>query len=189
MPQELFNHATLGALLLYWEEKRGDRRMPARQDIDPIEMGKRLLPHLMLCEVSEHGNLIRFRLVGTALVKRLGFDPTGQLLSELPRSDYADFLSSLLRRTYTEAAPVYGESLFRWGAKGRLDARHLLLPLSAAEGAPAIVLIGAAYSSSEVFPPQICVLNETVLHHPGKRTVLTPGRFVAHEAGKSANIA
>ena len=71
MPSELFDHATLSALLRYWEDKRAGRRMPARSDIDPIEMGKRLLPHLMLCEISEHGNAIRIRLVGTSLVKRL----------------------------------------------------------------------------------------------------------------------
>lgn len=189
MPQELFNHATLGALLLYWEEKRGARRMPARQDIDPIEMNKRLLPHLMLCEVSEHGNLIRFRLVGTSLVKRLGFDPTGQFFSDLPKGDYMDFLGALLRRAYSEAAPVYGESVFRWGVKGRLDARHLLLPLSAGGAEPALVLIGTAYNSDEVFPPQIRALNGTARHHIGKRTVLTPGMFADLAARKSANIA
>ena len=69
MPQALFGHATLGAVLRYWEKKRGKRRMPARRDIDPIEMDRRVLPQLMLCEVSAHGNLVRFRLVGTSLAK------------------------------------------------------------------------------------------------------------------------
>jgi hypothetical protein len=96
MPQALFNHVTLGALFNYWEKKRGTRRMPARRDIDPIEMDRRVLPHLMLCELSAHGNLIRFRLVGTSLAKRLGFDPTGQCLADLPAADYFDFLGVLV---------------------------------------------------------------------------------------------
>jgi len=172
MAREVVDHATLGALLAYWQEKRGKRRMPARQDIDPVEMDKRLLPHLMLCELSEHGGAVRFRLVGTSLAKRLGFDPTGQRLLDLPQSGYFDFLGKLLRRTYVEAAPIYGESAFRWGAKGQLEARHILLPLQAGGAEPTIILVGTAYSSDEVFPPQIRALNEIARHLPGKCEVV-----------------
>ncbi len=168
MSRALFDHATLRGLLLYWQEKRGSRRMPARCDIDPIEMDKQLLPHLMLCELGERGNVMRLRLVGTSLAKRLGFDPTGQLLSDLPQNDYFDFLGALLRRLHAEAAPIYGESVFSWSARGRLDARHLLLPLSNGGADPAIALMGAVYSSDEVFPPQIRALNGMARHHPGK---------------------
>lgn len=186
MPQELFDHATLGALFRYWERKRGARKMPARHDIDPIEMDRRLLPHLMLCEMSEHGNLVRFRLVGTSLAKRLGFDPTGQRLSDLPKADYFDFLGSLLRRAYAEAAPVYGVSVFHWGAKGQLDARHLLLPLGAGGVEPTMVLIGTAYSSDDVFPPQIRVLNGMARHRVGLREVVTSAPLAERQP---ANIA
>lgn len=173
MPQELFDHATLGALFRYWERKRGTRKTPARNDIDPIEMDRRLLPNLMLCEVLEHGAGMRFRLVGTALVKRLGFDPTGQRLSDLPRAGYFDFLGSLARRAYAEVAPIYGESAFYWASKGRLDAFHLFLPLSAGGIAPSILLVGAAYSSDDVFPPQIRTLNGIAQHCIGRREVVT----------------
>ena len=186
MPQQLFDHATLGALYRYWERKRGSRAMPARHDIDPVEMDRRLLPHLMLCEVTARGEVVRFRLVGTSLAKRLGFDPTGQLLSDLPKAPYFEFVGSLVRRVYAEATPLYGESAFYWASKSRLDACHLLLPLSAGGAAPAIVLIGTAYSSDEVFPPQICVLNGIAQHCVGKREVVTSP---PPDDRKSANIA
>lgn len=186
MPQELFEHAMLGALFRYWEKKRAGRKMPARRDIDPIEMDRRLLPHLMLCAIAEHGNQIRFRLVGTSLAKRLGFDPTGQLFTDLPKAEYFDFLAGLIRRVCVEAAPFYGESQFLWGAKGRLDARHVLLPLSAGGVEPAIVLIGAGYSSDDVFPPQIRTLNGMARHYIGKRALVTASPA---EKSKSANIA
>ncbi len=189
MLQEVLDHATLGALFRYWEEKRGARRMPARRDIDPIEMDRRLLSHLMLCELSERGSRIRFRLVGTSLVKRLGFDPTGQLLADLPEGKYFDFLGKLLLRTYAEAAPVYGESVFRWGAKGRLDARHVLLPLRASSAASALVLVGAVYSSDVVFPPQIVTLGATARHSIVKRQVLKPSAPEAPRRLKSADVA
>lgn len=162
------DHPTLAALLAYWQAKRGARSMPSRQDIDPVEMDKRILPHLMLCELADHGNVIRFRLVGTSLARRLGFDPTGQVLAELGTADYFDFLSRVLRRTYVEAVPIYGESTFLWGAKGRLEARHLALPLAAGgETTPSMLLIGTAYSSDDVFPPQIRMLNISARHKPG----------------------
>ncbi len=186
MSQELYDHATFGALFRYWEKKRGARRIPARHDIDPIEMDRRLLPHLMLCELSGRGNVVRFRLVGTALAKRLGFDPTGQLLSDLPRADYFDFFGSLVRQACAEAAPIYGESVFYWAARGRLDAGHLFLPLSTGRAEPTIVLIGATYKSDDVFPPQICALNGMAQHCVTKREVVTP---LPLDERKSANIA
>lgn len=190
MSQALFSHATLGGLFNYWDTKRGNRRMPARQDIDPIEMDRRVLPHLMLCELSDHGNLIRFRLVGTSLAKRLGFDPTGQCLSDLPAADYFTFLGALMRRCYADAVPLYGESGFHWGTKSRLDARHLLLPLSAGGLEPRIVLVATAYSSDDVFPPQIRVLNDIAKHRIGTRQMITPEMVAQNSAPtRPANIA
>jgi hypothetical protein len=191
MPAEVFNHATLSALFRYWDRKRADRAMPARRDIDPIEMGPKLLPHLMLCELSDHAARIRFRLVGTFLVKRLGYDPTGHWLSEMPKSDYLDFLAKALRQTYVEAAPLYASSSFRWGAKSRLDAHHVLLPLTAGNGdEPTIALVGTNYVSEEVFPPQIRALDSMAQHHAGKREILETALSAAdHRAVKSAIVA
>jgi hypothetical protein len=188
MLQEVVTHATLGALFRYWDKKRGARRMPARRDIDPIEMDRRFLPHLMLCEVAEDGDRIRFRLVGTALVKRLGIDPTGRFLADLPPGKHFEFLAKLLRRVHAQAVPIYGESVFRWGLKGRLEARQLLLPLSASSAAT-IVLVGTAYSSSDVFPPPILELNLVAKHAIVKcQGVKTPAPEPRRKAG-SANVA
>lgn len=190
MPAEVFNHVTLSALFRYWDKKRADRAMPARRDIDPIEMGPKLLPHLMLCELSDHADRIRFRLVGTFLVKRLGYDPTGHWLSELPKSDYLDSLAKALRQTYAEASPLYAASSFRWGAKSRLDAHHVFLPLTSGSGTePAIVLVGTTYVSEEVFPPQIRTLDTMAQHHVGKREILATTLAQARRDVKSAIVA
>jgi len=169
MQAEALDHATLSALFRYWDKKRNGRAMPARRDIDPIEMGPKLLPHLMLCELAEQGSRIRFRLVGTLLVKRLGYDPTGKWLSDLPKSDYLDFLGRMVRQSYAKAAPIFAASTFRWGANGRLDAQHLLLPLTTDGGEPGIVMVGTAYASDEVFPPQIRELDARAHHSVVKR--------------------
>lgn len=189
MPAEVLDHATLGALFRYWDRKRNGRAMPARRDIDPIEMGPKLLPHLMLCELGEHGDRIRFRLVGTLLVKRLGYDPTGQCLTDLPKSDYLDFLAKVLRQAYAQAAPIFAVSSFRWGVKGRLEARHLLLPLTTGDREPSMVLVGTAYVSDEVFPPQIKALDTLGQHSAGKSEVLTSPPATSWRETKAAHVA
>lgn len=188
MPAEVLNHATLSALFRYWNTKRDGRAMPARRDIDPIEMGPKLLPHLMLCELAERGNRIRFRLVGTFLVKRLGFDPTARWLADLPQSDYLEFLARMLRQTHSEAAPLYAGSNFRWGANGRLEAHHLLLPLTTGGSEPNMVLVGTAYASDELYPPQIRALDTLAHHSAGKREILALDPPLWHET-KSVKIA
>ena len=173
MPAGVLSHATLSALFRYWNEKRDGRAMPARRDIDPIEMGPRLLPYLMLCELADRGSRIRFRLVGTLLVKRLGYDPTGKWLADLPKSDYLEFLARMVRLSFAEGAPIFADSTFRWGAKGQLDAHHLLLPLTTGGSEAGIVMVGTAYFSADVFPPQIRQLDTLAHHSVGKREILS----------------
>ncbi|HWE75522.1 MAG TPA: hypothetical protein VG328_20345, partial [Stellaceae bacterium] len=110
--------------------------------------------------------------VGTLLVKRLGFDPTGKWLADLPKSDYLDFLARMVRLSYAEQAPIFADSTFRWGTKGQLDAHHLLLPLTTGGEDAGIVMVGTAYVSEEVYPPQIRQLDMLAHHSVGKREIL-----------------
>jgi hypothetical protein len=72
----------LHAPFAYWSAKRGGRPMPARADLDPLEMLP-WLPQTMLAEPLADGDF-RFRLVGTDVRERLGCEMTGRRLSELP---------------------------------------------------------------------------------------------------------
>lgn len=61
----------------YWDSRRGDRPMPARRDIDPLDIDADLLPGILLTEVLPEEPWLRYRLVGTAQVALRGRDPTG----------------------------------------------------------------------------------------------------------------
>ncbi len=122
--------ARLRALFGYWREKRGDRAMPVRADLDPLEIPT-LLPIVWLVDVLDGGARFRYRLMGTEIVDVDGHDPTGRFLDEvLPDSDYADYWVGLFREVTRERRPLYGESDFR--GRGRIErrVRHLLMPLS-----------------------------------------------------------
>jgi hypothetical protein len=123
------------------------------------------------------------------LVKRLGYDPTGKWLADLPKSDYLDFLARIVRQSYAEGAPLFADSTFRWGVKGRLDAHHLLLPLSTGGSEASMVLVGTAYVSAELFPPQIRALDTLAHHSIGKREILAPVAAESWREVKTANVA
>lgn len=71
------------AVLDYWCERRGARRMPARADIDPLALAK-LMPNIMLVETGEASSTrYRYRLVGTRVVQASGEDRTGRYFGEV----------------------------------------------------------------------------------------------------------
>ena len=69
----------------YWDELRGDRRMPSRADFDPARVVHHL-PGILLVDIEgmdENGTaILRSRVVGTEEVRARGHDPTGKLVSE-----------------------------------------------------------------------------------------------------------
>jgi hypothetical protein len=75
-------------LLRYWESKRQGERLPARTDIDPLDLS-RLLPHLLLFDVvrGDGGVRFKFRVAGTAFSAMIGRDVTGLYLDELGPPD------------------------------------------------------------------------------------------------------
>jgi hypothetical protein len=76
------SHRACKALLAYWQSKRSNGGLPQRKDIVPAEIPQ-LLPHLMIIEPVDGGSDWRYRLVGTAVTHRYGFDWTGKKLTEL----------------------------------------------------------------------------------------------------------
>jgi hypothetical protein len=126
--------AALRQTLEYWQRLRGPRRMPARKDLNPADI-PRLLPKLMLADVGrvDAGTdfpPIRFRLVGTEVVGRFGYELTGRNLSEIDYGDQADEIAALYRRTVDDGRPHFARIPFRPGGDQFLYMQHLLLPLS-----------------------------------------------------------
>ena len=73
---------TLRQLFLYWDEKRGQRRAPPRDEIDPAGMFG-FLPNVFLIDVEAEPRRYRVRLMGTILVNWYGQDVTGRYIDEI----------------------------------------------------------------------------------------------------------
>jgi hypothetical protein len=77
----------LAAILQVWEQKRGDRAMARRRDIDPADLPRSLLPHVQITDVVDGGRRFRCRLVGTAIANAIGMDTTGRYVDETLTGD------------------------------------------------------------------------------------------------------
>jgi hypothetical protein len=116
-------------LLDYWLAKRGDRRMPARADIDPAELVS-LLPNLMLVDVAGDPARFRFRLVGTRVVRASGEDRTGHFFDEYPFFRAYPSVLDQYRQVANEVEPLLATEIFFNREHGTAyDVERLLLPL------------------------------------------------------------
>lgn len=88
----------LTALFDHWNGRRCGRVMPDGRDIDPTEMPPALLPHVVLCDLIGAAERVRFRLIGTAIVERVGNDHTGLFIDEVMTGQHLDYVLALLRR-------------------------------------------------------------------------------------------
>lgn len=127
----------------YWSAKRGARQMPARADIDPLEV-PRLLPHLMLVAVAGEPPRFRFRLVGTEIVARYGAELTGRELDDIDLGTELGSVRSQYEETVRDASPTYCRHAIDTKSGKYLRYERLLLPLSG-DGARVDMLLGGIY--------------------------------------------
>jgi hypothetical protein len=118
----------------YWQSKRRGRPMPARADVDPLELGPKVLPHVLLTEaVREQDRLrFRFRLAGTAMTAAAGLELTGRFVDTLnPNKRYAAYIDGLYNQVMVARRPVFSTSL-ALAARGEASrlTRRLMCPLS-----------------------------------------------------------
>jgi hypothetical protein len=129
-PQDCHNEV-IRQLLGYWHEKRGARRFPARADLDPLEMRYALGNIVLFDRIS--GTMpprFRYRLIGTAVIERDGYDMTGRDVDELPGTQYRQLILSRLAGLIADPAPLVIRNQALYDGR-RYDYEVLWLPLAA----------------------------------------------------------
>jgi hypothetical protein len=97
------------ALAAYWNERRGERPMPARRDIDPLTMPLATLPHAFMVDVAyapEAPPRFFYRLIGTAINQMTGRDITGQEISPQTYGPHFETVIQPFRRTVETRRPM-----------------------------------------------------------------------------------
>lgn len=137
----------------YWNRKRDERVMPARTDLDPIEM-KTWLPNLLLIDVVPDDRLYVYRLVGTREVQLRGKDPTGLPVIE---NSFCESAGQALRnydQVVLSKAPWYDTTPLLSADRQRLSLESIFLPLSETDAEVDKILVYAVQKDVDL--PIVC---------------------------------
>lgn len=145
-------HPKLQRLLRYWDDKRGDRPMPARRDIDPFDIPD-LLPHVFLVDVSYDPPVFRIRLAGTEVNRLLGEEVTGKTTDELTTERLRPVFRTACENVVRSRQPAAATRTFE-GHKKYLLYAGLVLPLSADGEVIDMLLGGILWLSTHRLPPE-----------------------------------
>lgn len=131
----------------YWlSRKPGPALVPSRQDIDPLEMPRTLLPWINLIEVhrADGGLQYRHRLVGTGIVDMRNRDGTGQWFADLYDHARLTRVRRVLDQVVRDSQPrILQDDLGNTGRSYR-TLHSLVLPL-AADGVTIDMLMAVAH--------------------------------------------
>jgi len=125
----------LDALHRYWAGKRRDRRMPARCDIDPVEIPGDIWPHIMLLDVvwDDGAPRFRYRRVGDVFWRGTGREPTGLFINDvLPQTaGYRRYVVGIYEEMAWRQRAMYTENVFSLeGRDTPMSVKRISLPLS-----------------------------------------------------------
>lgn len=133
----------LRLLLAWWRARmpRGGGLPPASTRVDPLEL-RPALGHLMIMDVAPGAADFRYRLFGTAIADRSGFDLTGKFVSQVPGpSDAVIWFLATYGAAALEGAPLYTEHT-PWSAMSVTRWFRLILPLAGPDGEVARFVVG-----------------------------------------------
>jgi len=128
----------------FWLARRGSRSAMLRDDLDPTQIPA-LLKNLVLADVTDGGQSIRYRLVGTEVVAAHGLDYTGMTVEQLTSGATLAFTRRLYGVVIGQSVPVYSEGRFRWEDREYRLTRRLHLPLSRSGDGVDLVLLGQVF--------------------------------------------
>lgn len=115
----------------YWVSLCGDRAMPSRKDIDPLQIAPSHLPNLMLIDVLHDPRRYKYRLVGTNVVEASGVNRTGRYFDDVTFFKIHPSVMQQYGHVVETRKPLYSLEPFTNLRTGNdYDVDRLLLPLS-----------------------------------------------------------
>lgn len=130
----------LRACLDYWNKIRGDRSMPSRADLDPVDIPT-LLPYVYILDVLDGASDFRYRLIGSDVNANTRQDYTGRLLSEILQEGTQRFLVDVYIDVAINRRPRVDTVAYRARSGNQKYYDNLVMPLSA-DGEQVNILFG-----------------------------------------------
>jgi hypothetical protein len=128
----------------YWSEKRGDRPYLLWPEVDPVEMPRRALPHLIVAEKLPDGDFF-YRLTGTRVDDLIGVVTQGKRLSQLPL-DRCEELRGDFQSVIENAEPQVFRFPISTAANRYRETTRVVLPVASTAGRVDMILGAVSYS-------------------------------------------
>ena len=124
---------TARSLVTIWKSWQGDP--PFRRSLDPVTLGAKLLPSIVLLEALEGGRDYRWRIFGSLHEREYGADLRGRRLSEIEsQNPSADALRRVLDEVRLTVLPVYYRLQYSSAIGLKRKASGVILPLADEDG-------------------------------------------------------
>ncbi len=124
-----------------WDQLRTDGKLPRTPELGP-ELLRPALGYIMILDVVDGGADFRYRLYGSRIAQRAGFDATGKLTSEIgPTTFISQFFVACYRAVYRREEPLFTAHVPPSKVEVQIW-RRLILPLADETGAVYRFLVG-----------------------------------------------
>ncbi len=102
--RQRIRHPDLLRLYDYWVSRHHGELLPSRQDLDPADF-KFAVGNVTLIDVLYEPVRFRFRLIGSLMAQRMGWDLTGKMVDEVPDAEYREGLLAAYRKMVADRQP------------------------------------------------------------------------------------
>ena len=140
---EHVRNPALRLLVAYWFDTCSGRPMPARRDINPIEIPS-ALAQIWLCDYLSESGRCRYRLAGEEINDFWGFNLSGKYLDEIVPAERQASVTSKIRMAIDLPAIVYNRTCLSLTEEITRNGERIILPLSD-DGRTVNALLGATH--------------------------------------------
>ena len=140
---EHVRNPALRLLVAYWFDTCSGRPMPARRDINPIEI-RSTLAQIWLCDYLSESDRFRYRLAGDKINDFWGFNLSGKYLDEIIPAERQASVTNKFRMAIELPAIVYDRGCLSLTEEITRNGERIILPLSD-DGRTVNALLGATY--------------------------------------------
>lgn len=131
----------------YWRSKTTEDRLPARGDINPVEI-PRLMPHVVIMDVEREPELdFRYRLIGTYVVEHLYADHTGKSFAEIGHQKAPSQIWSNCKRVVETGEAFLADTPYVGPHQSFRNVEDIILPLATDGTNVDALLVFICYSS------------------------------------------
>jgi hypothetical protein len=119
-------------MLNYWYARRGDRRMPAPGDMNPVDFARHM-PHLMMIQVDHDPFRLTYRLVGEEVAHSHGANYRGRQVLDIDERipHFGTMLHELYKAVAMLRRPIGVGGAMHFSGRGHMAFEAVYMPLSA----------------------------------------------------------